>query len=246
MQILVNTLTSKQVMPIVALVSPTFGSSQISRNQLIQEYNQVIRWELPGIEVGPDLYSFFINYPNLFADDGLHPNGLGHKSIAILWYNSILNKNLEPFVLQNLSPTNYKQNLLEIGNNYYIDMTYTLSSVPSELIADDIVWIMTADSDRNNTGENYLSFDIIEDSTIYVGYDSRALFPPDWLASNFTLLAVSIGVTDPDVGSLDLYQYQADLVNGTVILGGNKAAGASFPDGIEAANYVVIVKKRTN
>jgi hypothetical protein len=113
------------------------------------------------------------------------------------------------------------------------------------LIADDIVWVMTADSDRNNTSENSLSFDINASSTVYIGYDSRADRLPSWLDDNFTPVGtVVIGVTDPDVSTLNLYQ--ADFTAGTVSLGGNKASGASFPAGVEAANYVVIVKKKAN
>jgi lysophospholipase L1-like esterase len=243
MQALVNTLVSKQITPFVSRIPPTFGSSQASRNLVIQEYNQVIQGEITGIQVGPDLYSFFTNHSDLFADD-LHPNSLGHKAFAHLWYNFLLNQNTAPFVLENLSSANYKQNLLEVGNNYYIDADYTLSIIPSGLAAGDIAWIMTADSDRNNTSENSLSFDVTANSTIYIGYDSRALSLPNWLADNFTPAGTFIGVTDPDVSTLNLYK--ADVAAGTVNLGGNKAPGASFPAGIEAANYVVIVKKIVN
>ena len=123
-------------------------------------------------------------------------------------------------------------------------MDYTLSSIPSALTEGDVVWIMTADSDRNNTSTNSLSFQINANSTVYIGYDSRALSLPSWLANNFTPVGTVIGVTDPDVSTLNLYQ--ADFAAGTVSLGGNKASGASFPNGIEAANYVVIVKKGVN
>jgi lysophospholipase L1-like esterase len=243
MQALVNTLISKQITPFVALIPPTFGSSQASRNLMIQQYNQVIRWELMGIQVGPDFYTFFTNSPDLFSDE-LHPNGLGYKAFWQLWYNVLLNQNVVPFVLDNLNPATYKQNLLEVGNNYYIDADYTLSSFPTELADGDVVWIMTADSDRNNTSGNSLSFDINANSTIYIGYDSRALSLPSWLANNFTPTGTVLRVTDPDVSTLNLYK--ADFTVGTVSLGGNKASGASFPNGIEAANYVVIVKKRIN
>ena len=242
MQALVNTLVSRQITPFVSRIPPTFGSSQASRNLVIQEYNQVVKWEITGIQVGPDLYSFFANHSDLFADD-LHPNSLGHKAMAQLWYNFLLNQSTAPFVLENLSPATYKQNLLEVGNNYYIDADYTLSNIPSELADGDMAWIMTADSDRNNTSENSLSFDVTANSTIYIGYDSRALSLPNWLA-DYTPAGTFIGVTDPDVSALNLYQ--ADFAAGTVSLGGNKASGASFPAGIEAANYVVIVKKIVN
>jgi hypothetical protein len=245
MQALANTLISQQITPIIARIPPTFGSSQVSRNLVIQKYNQVIGQELVGVELGPDFYSYFVNHSDLFSDY-LHPNGLGYRVMTYLWQNFLLNQSRVPFVLENLSPVTYKQNLLEVGNQYYIDLNYTLSSIPSELTGDDIVWVMTADSDGNNTSENYLSFDIIENSTIYVAYDSRAISLPNWLVNNFTPVGAALGVTDLDVGTLNLYKYEANPINGTVVLGGNLAAGASFPAGTEAANYVVIVKKKVN
>ena len=245
MQALANTLTAKQITPIIARIPPTFGSSQASRNAVIQEYNQVIGQELTGIEVGPDFYSFFTNHADLFSDY-LHPNGLGYRAMTILWSNYLLNQSGVPFIVNHLSPVTYKQNLLEAGNRYYTDADYAISSIPSELTGGDLVWIMTADGDRNNTSENYLSFDLVANSTIYVAYDSRALSRPNWLANKFTSVGAVLGVTDPDVSTLSLYKYEASLVNGTVILGGNKAAGASFPAGTDAANYVVIIKRKVN
>jgi hypothetical protein len=166
--------------------------------------------------------------------------------MAHLWSNFILNRSDPLFVLENLSPAAYKQNVLEIGNEYYTDLNYTIDYVPAELTEGNVVWVMTADADRNSTSANALSFDIVDDATIYVAYDSRATSRPNWLANTFTPAGESIGVTDPDVSALTLYKYVAYRASGRVVLGGNKAAGAVFPDGIEAANYVVIVKKIGN
>ncbi len=245
MQTLINILRSRQISPIVAHIPPTFDSSNPSRNTTVQEYNQVIDQDLTGIQPGPDFYHFFQNHSDLFYDT-LHPNGLGHKCMAQLWYNFLLNQNQTPFILQNLAPGTYKQNILEAGNTYYGDMAYTLQSIPAEITGGDVVWIVTNYADRNSTSANAVSFDIADDSTIYVGYDSRALALPNWLRS-FTLVSGStIGTTDPAVGILNLYKLQANVADGTVILGGNKATGASFPAGVQASNYVVIVKKNAN
>jgi lysophospholipase L1-like esterase len=245
MQRLTSALLNRQIVPIIARIPPVAALLTSSRNKLIQEYNQVIEGELTGIQEGPDFHSFFADHYDLFADF-LHPNALGHKAMAHLWSNLILNRVDPLFVLENLTPATYKQNILEIGNQYYTDLDYTLDYIPSELLSGDVVWVITADSDRNNTSENVLSFDIVDDATVYIGYDSRATSIPKWLADHFVPVGLSIGVTDPDVNYLKLYKREASLINGRVVLGGNKATGARFPAGMEAANYVVIVKKRGN
>ncbi len=245
MQYLLNALNARQVMPFVARIPPTWGTTAPSRNLMIQQYNQVIDYELTGAAPGPDFYGFFLSHGDLFADN-LHPNALGHKAMAHLWMNCLLNRNDPLFLLRNVSPAACRQNVLEVGNRYYVDRDYVLSSIPSELSGNDVVWIMTPSSEAENATESWLSFDLPSNATVYVAYDSRALSVPNWLSSRFTQLGSSIGVTEPGVGTLRLYQYPASPSGGKVILGGNKAAGAVFPQGVQAANYLVIVKERLN
>ncbi|HSE83312.1 MAG TPA: hypothetical protein VLB01_02040, partial [Thermodesulfobacteriota bacterium] len=184
---------------------------------------------------------FFINHFDLIDDD-LHPNGLGTKVMAYLWRNSLLGQSGLPFLLANLSLKSYKQNLLEAGDQYYIDRTYTLSSIPSELkVKDGIVWIMTAKGNSSNTSESFLSFKINLSSTVYVAYDSRATSLPNWLANRFVSTGSSLKTKDPEVGTFRLYK--ANFGAGTLTLGGNMAAGARFPSGVSGTNYIVIVKK---
>ena len=62
-------------------------------NVMLQEYNQVI--DKLVIEnnidvVPPDFYYFFDNNQDQIAD-GLHPNGIGYQSMAILWRDTLLN-----------------------------------------------------------------------------------------------------------------------------------------------------------
>jgi lysophospholipase L1-like esterase len=74
----------------VALVPPAFDENGVPnsvRNSLVEDYNDVIN-ELTGIQVGPDLYNFFLHRPSLFADE-LHPNALGYEAMAYLWHNEL-------------------------------------------------------------------------------------------------------------------------------------------------------------
>jgi lysophospholipase L1-like esterase len=75
----------------VALVPPAFDENGVPnsvRNSFVEDYNDVIRNQLTGIQVGPDLYNFFFHRPSLFADE-LHPNALGYEAMAYLWHNEL-------------------------------------------------------------------------------------------------------------------------------------------------------------
>ena len=263
MQTLVNTLNSSGKTPIVALVPPAFGDcsnaiscpsytnpDSASRNQLIKQYNQVIQNQLTGIQVGPNFYSNYINHFDLFAikitsqgqltADNLHPNGLGTVVQAYLWGDSLLNQNGLPFILGNLtpnngsSPPNYKQNLIQVGSLYYVDRTFTITSIPSQLQGNEKVWIMTGNNDKSNTSTNFLSFSINKTSTVYVAYDlTQATKPPTWLSSAFTKTSNTIGTTD-----VTFTVYQKTFSAGTVTLGGNRASGYSG----NPSMYFVIVQ----
>ncbi|MBA4368868.1 MAG: hypothetical protein C0403_14670, partial [Desulfobacterium sp.] len=210
-----------------------------AQNQLIQEYNTVITTELTGIQIGPDFFSFFLNgddnFSNLFVDD-VHPNGLGFVVMAHLWYNSLPVADIDmPYILYDLLPLNYKQNILETGNAYYTDvLDYTVTSIP--VILEDGIWINTANSDRNNTDDSYISFTTDRNIRLYIAYDAGATTRPDWM-SGYTDTGVNLSITNP---SAPLHRlYRKDFSAGSVTLGGNLATGANGAD----ANYVVIIKE---
>ncbi|MCP5004882.1 MAG: hypothetical protein GY941_13205, partial [Planctomycetes bacterium] len=63
---------------------------------------------------------------------------------------------------------------------YYTDRTYTLPCVPSKYAGLDM--IKTPNDDRNLTAaSDYLTFELLNDGTVYVAYDRRATSLPDWL-----------------------------------------------------------------
>ena len=249
-QTVINSLTSAGKTVYVALVPPAFGSgSTIFTDPLnswrnvsyIQPYNDVIRYELTGRLLGPDLFGYFlsstVNRFSLFSDT-LHPNGLGHVVLATLWHNA-LNPSAPaalPFVLDNLSRSTVapylKQNLLELDDFYYVDGSYRLTSIPSVLANGR--WIMTANADVGNTSSNYLTFNVDRPVTVYVAYDAGAASRPTWMGA-FTDTGLSVGTTNPAGTSMRLYSRTYNA--GSITLGGNLAAGASGAD----ANYIAIV-----
>lgn len=236
MQDVVNEVFASGKTAWVGSVPPIFtedGSPNVILNNRIELYNE--RIALLDVELGPNFYDYFLghNRSSLFADTG-HPNGLGHAVMAYLWHN-VLNPShpvQPPLVLEDLNRPTYKQNLLEVGNEYYIDETFTLTDIPPDL--DNDIWIMTANADRTNSTPGFLSFIVDRNVTVYVAYDSGAVLP-DWLLTFFTDTGLQVGTTN---GVLHLYS--RDYASGSMIeVDGNSAGG-----GTGASNYIVIVAEK--
>ncbi len=236
----------------VAKIPPVFGSSvngdpsanplSLTRNQNIQDYNSVIAEELEDVRQGPDFFSFFlsttVNRVSLF-EDRLHPNSLGYAVMARLWQNAIDPSAPAPlpFILENLSPSTeppyLKQNLLEIGNTYYVDRDYTLSGIPEALV--DAIWITTANDEANDSAEESITFDVDRSVRVFLAYDAQASTLPTWM-SEFVDAGLTIATTNPEAPTFKVYR--RDYPTGEVALGGNLADGAVGAN----ANYIVIVK----
>ena len=249
MQSLVNQINAAGLDTRVALLPPIFGNGGVpfadpataGRNtNYIERYNSVVLNELSNRQVGPDLYGYFLgsgtNRFSLFYDT-LHPNSLGYAVIAQMWLNSLTNTNYPlPFVLDNVIPSTtspyFKQNILEVGDKYYIDQDYTLTSIPNELAEGR--WLMTTNGGKFNTSTNYVSFSVDRPVTVYIAYDAGATTPPDWM-SGFTDTGLSLLTSDPLSPTLTLFSQT--FSSGPITLGGNLQGAASGAN----SNYVPIV-----
>jgi len=127
----------------------------------------------------------------------------------------------------------YRVEKLTVGEGYYIDRGYQITSVPSGF--EGLTWIMTANGDKQASASSFLSFDINVDAWVYVAYDHRAESLPEWLRS-FTPLGQGIGATDGGASPLMLYGKRFSA--GRVTLGGNWGHGASGA----GSNYIVLLK----
>ncbi len=228
--------------------------NNVQRTQRIRTYNQMIAQEVvtrPGIRLGADLFSCFlraadgqgpaINRFSLF-EDNLHPNGLGYRVFAHVLHDALSGSGVQPgdwcaaptYILENLSPWTYKQNLLEVGDSFYIDESYTLTDVPAALT--EAVWVMTANADRTKTATSALSVNLGNAPvTVYVAYDANAV-APGWLTTQ------GFGATSLEVraagGSVSRYRlYRATNRTGNLNLPGNRANGGTC-----AANYFLVVQ----
>ncbi len=260
-QAVINKLTAAGVStPVVALVPPSWrrtGSAPLysdpltaSRNVMIQEYNSVITNELTNMSIGPDFFSFYlsstVNRRELLGDYYEHYNGLGYAVNAYLWHN-VLNPASPvamPFILNNITSATsapwVQQNILELGDRYYVDEPYTLNSIPGVL--QGAIWVMAANADQTNASSSFVSFQVDRPVTVYVAYDSGATSLPNWLraANGFTDTGLSITVSgDPNTSALRLYSknYPSGTIGG---IGGNAASGAAGAD----SNYLLLVKPR--
>jgi lysophospholipase L1-like esterase len=93
MQSLVNTVVSNGMEAWVALIPPVFnsnGTPDTTRNQIIQQYNNVISNQLNNIQIGPDFFSFFLDKFDTHYADSLHPNGLGYAAMANEWHDVLV------------------------------------------------------------------------------------------------------------------------------------------------------------
>jgi hypothetical protein len=135
-----------------------------------------------------------------------------------------------------VSPSDYVVASLQVGDEYYLDRSFTLISIPCELSTGTEEWIMTRNNDKTDTTSSFLEFTISQDSVVYVGYDSRSTSLPSWLADTFVLTSLTIEVPD-GMGHFDVYEQNFSA--GTVTLGGNLAIGAVGA----VSNYIVIVER---
>lgn len=233
----------------VALPPPEFTQASpwnSPANERLREYIAVIRNELTGIEVGPDLFSYFMpsadqatHLRSLFAD-ALHPNGLGFQALSTLWHN-----NLEPaqpatlpFVLGNLQSgvsTALQQDLVGNGDPFRADTAgYVVTGIPAELANGR--WLKTQNN-ATSAAANYLSFRTDRAIDLYIAYDGGATQRPAWMsAASFVDTGMQVNTSDPNGPVLRLYR-ASFAANATVTLGGNLATGAAGAD----TNYVTIV-----
>ncbi|MFQ5559496.1 MAG: DUF5060 domain-containing protein [Nitrospinota bacterium] len=129
-----------------------------------------------------------------------------------------------------VSPLTYVTGVLQAGDEYYTDRTYTITSLPAEYSG--LTWIKTANNDKSQTSETFLSFTLSEAAFVYVLFDSRATSLPNWLSS-----FVNTG-TSVQTSSLVHDVYKKQFSPGAVVLGGNSAAGSVGAN----SNYVVMVQ----
>ncbi|MCP5004672.1 MAG: hypothetical protein GY941_12150, partial [Planctomycetes bacterium] len=126
-----------------------------------------------------------------------------------------------------------QETTLSAGIEYYTDRTYTFTNVPAQYIGLDM--IKTPNDDRNLTAaSDYLTFELLSNTTVYVAYDRRATSLPNWM-SGFTDTGDTINTSLSSQQYLKVYS--KNFLSGECVdLGANKAAVFS---GGTVSSYVV-------
>jgi len=117
-------------------------------------------------------------------------------------------------LLSKLSRTSYIAAQVGVGDPYYIDRDYTVSAMPDS--ASEYFWIRTANDDKMNRDEDFLSFTTTLKSDVYVAYDSKISSLPKWLVG---WEQAEGKVVDSRGARFDLYRKTCEA--GDVTLGGN-------------------------
>lgn len=134
-----------------------------------------------------------------------------------------------------ISPSYYQLRKVDVGDQYLLDMTYTVTSAPAAVR--NRVWIVGNDNDMGiNNNPSFLQFEISDTARVYVLYDAAAPGRPTWLTSQFAPTGQTVTTTNPTTGTFDVYM--AVIPKGTVRLGGNdeSTTGAN-------CNYVALVRR---
>ncbi len=117
-------------------------------------------------------------------------------------------------MLTNISKTTYQLKHISVGDVYYIDRDYTITSVPDSLKG--LLWIQTANDDKNKNNEQFLSFTLNQPSIVYIAYDKRIGSLPGWL-NDWALFNGHIVDSRNTIFDIYFKTYR----EGNVILGGN-------------------------
>ncbi|MDQ5981505.1 MAG: hypothetical protein QG570_254 [Patescibacteria group bacterium] len=141
------------------------------------------------------------------------------------------NNTYAPITIDGLISTMNRYTLSEalVGSRFYRDRMYKLLNLPAKLNGQEL--IQTVNFDKYQSGDNFLSFNLIMESYVYVAYDSRAVTLPTWL-NEFTKTEYDISTDDATFNI-----YQRKYAKGEVVLGGNLSSPAQGAK----SNYFVIV-----
>jgi hypothetical protein len=180
------------------------------------------------VRLGVTELSEDVNYTlsaNNILDQASSPNMIPANSQISFQYSAKL-------IIANTSPSNYEWGILELGAKVYVDRNFTYQAVPAAYSG--FKYLQTANDDKAVSNDAFLSFDVSQPSTVYVGYDELIGSLPTWLQ----------GWTDTGVqfvnNDTSLHVYSRSFDAGTVTLGGNEEnAGSMYVVAIGDSNGAI-------
>lgn len=120
-------------------------------------------------------------------------------------------------ILASLSKASYQTKRVSIGDQIYIDRDYTVASLPDSLKS--LIWIQTANDDKIDASEDFLSFTLNWGSRIYIAYDENIPTLPKWLSEDEGWQMIDEQMVDSRGNCYDLFHKEYE--SGEVTLGGN-------------------------
>ncbi len=136
-----------------------------------------------------------------------------------------------PVRIQNISPVVYKARKTVINDSVYIDRTYKIQSVPAFLLNQ---WrIVTANNDKGQTGDSFLTFAVNKHVNVYVAYDRDLVSAPSWL-QKWTKTDLTVQTNDSP-----FICYKKYFPPGMVTIGGNSGVGSN-------SMYLVLLEPTTD
>ena len=142
--------------------------------------------------------------------------------------NKFTTKILLIFLILLISSSGYSQDDLKISDlnkgNYevdqlmmrkqYVDRPYIIQKFPSFLLGAKL--IRTANDDKSSKGEDFLTFHVNRDVSVFIAHWSTIKLIPKWLDESFKRTSLIL-----NSGQEDYYLYQKDFPAGCISLGGN-------------------------
>jgi fibronectin type 3 domain-containing protein len=132
--------------------------------------------------------------------------------------------------ISNPSQSDYTLALFKTGTKGYVDREYTVSATPDYL--DGAAMVRTANDDKAEAGEAFLSFELKGSATVYVAFDKKIETLPSWLSG-----WKPTGDQVVDSRSNAFVLYGKGSAGGRFTLGGNKG-------GLDDNMYLVFVVPR--
>ncbi|MDQ3623260.1 MAG: Ig-like domain-containing protein, partial [Verrucomicrobiota bacterium] len=123
----------------------------------------------------------------------------------------------------------------QVGAQYYVDRSYTITSLDGALAGG--VLVRTANDDSEFDGSPYLILTTSKTATVYVCYDNRGTTLPGWLRDG-TWTATSLTFAGSDAAAAPMRVYSKVVPAGQFTLGGNLDDGAGA-----GSMYAVVVKE---
>ncbi len=148
---------------------------------------------------------------------------------------SVIDESVADGLVTDLMPAQYDTVRLQVGDQYFIDRTYTITDLGPGY--QDWLWIRTANDDKAATADDFLTFTLLDSAVVAVAYDRRATTLPDWL-QGWPEAPEGIQVSD---GASPLRVFYQTHGPGPVVLGGNMAGGAVGAQSM----YVVLLLPRS-